>query len=87
MNDATLDLSDVTGLSGVALLFAYDSLRVMSDRALRQGDRKQSTHLYRKWQEVAKEVEKRDLIGAYTQIKLLDLKLQQAHAQPKRLLN
>jgi hypothetical protein len=42
VSDATLELHDVTTLTNIALLFAFESLKQMSDTALQQGHAKAS---------------------------------------------
>lgn len=80
MSDATLELHDVTS---IALLFAFESLKQMSDTALQQGHATASQLYFEKWREVEAEVNRRQLQGPYSSLKALDANLQ----LPKRLIN
>lgn len=83
MSDATLELHDVTSLTSIALLFAFESLKQMSDTALQQGHANASQLYFDKWREVEAEVNRRQLQGPYSRLKALDANLQ----LPKRVIN
>lgn len=74
MSDATLELGDVKSLTSIALLFAFESLKHMSETALRQGNERQSRVFYEKWREVEEEVKRRELLASFEHLKHHDLK-------------
>lgn len=83
MSDATLELRDVTTLTNIALLFAFESLKQMSETALQQGHAKASQLYIDKWREVEAEVKRRKLQEPYSRLKALEMHLQ----LPQRMTN
>lgn len=83
MSDATLELHDVTTLTTIALLFAFESLKQMSDTAMQQGHAKASQLYFDKWREVEAEVQRRQLQESFSRLKALDTHLK----LPQRMTN
>lgn len=74
MSDATLELGDVRSLTSIALLFAFESLKHMSEVASRQRQGEQAWVFYEKWQEVEEEVKRRELLASFAHLKAHDLR-------------